>query len=334
MAGSATPALAAAVSNAGGLGSLGCAGLTAEELQLTVRELRKLTSRSFNLNFFTHPQPTIDAQIWRSTAERLRPFYNALGIEPPGPPATAPEAGFTEAKLKLLLELSPPVVSFHFGIPASLALTALRQRGIAILSSATNVAEARTLVRAGVDAVICQGYEAGGHRGSHAPSDLSDGIGLMALVPQVVDAIETPVIAAGGIADGRGIVAALALGAAGVQIGTAFLSCPEAATDAARRALIQTASDTDTTVTDTYSGRSARAKRNRLTQEMAKHRKLPDFPLMYGLSDPLCEAARAAGEEDLDFHIYGQAASLNREMPAIELMQTLVAEAGAVMRSF
>ena len=335
MAGSATPELAAAVSNEGGLGSLGCASKSPEQLHAAIQQLRALTPRAFNLNFFVHPEATVDNHIWETTAERLRTFYPLSGLQLPKPSQATSPPGFDDAKLSLLLELFPPVVSFHFGIPAPSVIKALKHRGILVLSSATSVSEAKSLVQGGADAVICQGFEAGGHRGSHTPTESSEGIGLMALVPQVVDAIGLPVIAAGGIADGRGIVAALTLGAAGVQIGTAFLSCPEAATDTARRAYIRDAHDTDTTVTDAYSGRVARAKRNRYTNEMAILRqRLPDFPLMYELSSPLVDAARDEGGEDLDFHLYGQSASLNREMPASELVRTLVAEALSVMRSF
>ncbi|WP_312891308.1 NAD(P)H-dependent flavin oxidoreductase [Mesorhizobium silamurunense] len=198
-----------------------------------------------------------------------------------------------------------------------------------IISTATNVAEARKLADCGADAVIAQGWEAGGHRGSHVPSGPGDGVGTMALVPQIVDAVKLPIIAAGGIADGRGIAAAFALGASGVQIGTGFLSCDEAGTDAPRRALIRSATDTDTMVTDAFSGRAARAKRTRYALEMEESRTpLPDFPQMYALTAPLGDADHA--RLDFAFHLYGQAAALNRELPAGELMHALVAEAKGI----
>ncbi|WP_214470206.1 nitronate monooxygenase [Mesorhizobium sp. dw_380] len=327
MAGSATPELAAAVSNAGGLGSLGCASMLPDALRHVVRQLRSWTEYPFNLNFFVYPQPSTTDAVLAQAIDRLRPYYEELSLG--APPARLPPIGpgFDDAKLDLVLEVHPPVVSFHFGIPDPVAIARLKQAGIVILSSATTVAEARRLADSGADAVIAQGWEAGGHRGSHVPTDQGDGVGTMALVPQIVDAIDLPVIAAGGIADGRGIAAAFALGASGVQIGTGFLSCDEAGTDAARRAVIRAATDMDTMVSNAFSGRAARMKRTRYALEMEKSRtRLPDFPQMVALSTPLSDAERATGRGDFAFHLYGQAAALNRELPAEQLMRTLVAE--------
>jgi nitronate monooxygenase len=330
MAGSATPELAAAVSNAGGLGSLGCAMMKKEDLLDAVRAVRARTSRPFNLNFFVHPQPGASRTVLAETIARLSPYYEELRIG--APPAALPALGpgFDEARLALVLEIKPPVVSFHFGIPEEDVIGRLKDAGIVLLSTATTVAEARRLAAGGVDGVIAQGWEAGGHRGSHHPTNPGDGVGTMPLVPQVVDAVELPVIAAGGIGDGRGIAAAFALGASGVQIGTGFLSCPEAGTDAVRRELIRSASDTDTIVTDAFSGRSARARRVRYAVEMERSRtSLPDFPSMYTFSAPLSEAEGADGKGDFAFHIYGQAAALNKELPAAEVMRRLVEETAA-----
>jgi nitronate monooxygenase len=327
MSGSATPALAAAVSNAGGLGSLGCAAMSAAELLNAVTELRAFTNRPFNLNFFVHPAPQMNAAVFQRTVKRLQTFYAELGLSPPEANQIPSTPGFDLQKLDVILDLCPPVVSFHFGLPDEVAVTALRAAGIVLLSSATTVSEARALVQGGADAIIAQGWEAGGHRGSHVPTEPIDGVGTMALVPQIVDAVDLPVIAAGGIADGRGVAAAFALVACGVQIGTGFLACPEAATDSARRSLLHSAKDTDTTVTDAYSGRSARALRTRYSAEMAKNREaLLDFPSMYGLSGPLSEAALARGNVDFAFHLYGQAAALARKQPAGELVRCLVRE--------
>ena len=223
------------------------------------------------------------------------------------------------------------MVSFHFGLPDPLAVERLKIAGIVVLSTATTVAEAVSLETLGADAVIAQGYEAGGHRGSHQPREPWDGVGLMSLLPQVADAVSLPVIAAGGIADGRGIAAAFALGASGVQMGTAFLSCPEAGTDEARRVLLRKAQDTDTMMTDAFSGRSARAVRTRYALEMMKQREpLLEFPLLYNLTDPLAEAAD--GRQDFAFHLYGQSASLCREIPASDLVRQLVAETAREMQ--
>ena len=262
-----------------------------------------------------------------ATRQRLAPWYTAAGLG--APPENLPELGpsFDDARLALLLEIRPAVVSFHFGLPAPDAILALKAAGILVISTATTVAEARTLERAGVDAVIAQGYEAGGHRGSHRPTSPGSGVGTMALIPQVVDAVGVPVIAAGGIGDGRGIAAAFALGASGVQMGTAFLSCPEAGTDAPRHARLRRAKDTDTMVTDAFSGLSARTMRSRYADAMEASREpLPAFLQMCALSDPL---VAAGPEEEVSFHLYGQAASLNRELPAPDLMQALARDAFA-----
>jgi nitronate monooxygenase len=334
MAGSATPELAAAVSNAGGLGSLGCGEMTSGAVREAVLRVRAGTGRPFNLNFFIHPTPRVDPVRLADTIERLRPYYAEMGLG--APPDAVPNLGpgFDAERLALLLELRPPVVSFHFGVPEPSAIQALKVADIRLLSTATTVAEARRLEAAGVDAVIAQGWEAGGHRGSHEWRHPAEGVGALALVPQIVDAVRLPVVAAGGIADGRGVAAALALGASGVQIGTGFLSCPEAATDARWRAALAAATDSDTMMSDAFSGRPARVKRCRYALEMAGHsHRLPDFPSMYALSEPLWEADRAAGRGDFAFQLYGQAAALSRAMPAAELVRRLVAETREVIRS-
>jgi nitronate monooxygenase len=324
MACSATPELAAAVSNAGGLGSLGCGEMSGDQLEATVERLRTLTNRPFNLNFFAHPAPAVSQPDFERVRERLKPYYQALSLSPPTVLPSG-EPGFDETRLQLVLELRPQVISFHFGLPGSATISSLKEAGILILSTATTVAEASYLASSGVDAIIAQGYEAGGHRGSHQPKEPWDGVGLMSLLPQVVDAVDQPVIAAGGIADGRGIAAALALGASGAQMGTAFLSCPEAGTDQVRRAMLRTAKDTDTMMTDAFSGRAARAVRNRYALEMVRQREpLLGFPLLYSLTNPLIEAGE--GSPDFGFHLYGQTAALSREVPAGELVKQFVAE--------
>jgi nitronate monooxygenase len=300
--------------------------MTPVQIRTSAAELRHGTNRPFNLNFFAHKAPAQDQALWQRTRERVLPWYRELGL--PLPPDSAPDLGdgFDAARLALLLELKPPVVSFHFGLPDDDAVSAIKSAGILIISTATTVAEAKTLEARGVDAIIAQGFEAGGHRGSHVPTAPADGIGTMALVPQVADAVKVPVIAAGGIGDGRGIAAAFALGASGVQMGTAFLSCPEAATDGARRDLLRRACDTDTMVTDAISGRSARAVKSQFAMEMESRREsLPAFPSLYDLTNPLCEA----GTDSASFHLYGQAAALCRELPAAELLRELVREAYA-----
>ncbi len=323
MAGTCTPELAAAVAGAGGLGSLGVGRRPIAFIEAQVAALRALTNRPFNLNFFTHPAPLAAAEDVAAARAAIAVEHAAFGLgEPPAATASGPP-GFDRAELELLLALRPRVASFHFGLPDPDALAALRQAGIVVGATATTSAEARAVEAAGCDFVVAQGFEAGGHRGSHAPTAPDGGIGTMALVPQVVDAVALPVIAAGGITDARGIVAALALGAAGVQLGTAFLRCPEAATDAPRRARLASATDTDTIVTATVSGRANRVTGSRwarrLNARAAAH--LP-FPLQYELSGPLS----AAADEIAAVHQYGQAATLARELPARDLMAALLTE--------
>ena len=222
MGGESTPALATAVSNAGGLGGVGCSFMTLDEIRETASTLRAGTNRAFNLNFFAHPEPVVDEAAESATRERVAPFYTELGLgEPPdtGSPSCDP---FDGAKLEMLLDIRPPVVSFHFGLPDVAMVRALQDAGSVIVCSATTVAEAVQLADAGIDIIIAQGWEAGGHRGTFHVSPDDFGVGTMALVPQIVDAVDVPVIAAGGIADGRGIAAAFALGASGVQMAPPF----------------------------------------------------------------------------------------------------------------
>lgn len=329
MVGTCTPALASAVANAGALGSLGCAEKSEETVRREVGDIRARTNRSFNVNFFVSDVPRTEAEVLERTRERLRPWYDKLGLG--DPPQTLPEfgTGFDDARLQLTLELKPKVVSFHFGHPDQRSIETLKGAGIVVVSSATNVAEARSLEAAGMDAIIAQGWEAGGHRGSHVPTVPMDGVGTMALVPQIVDAVSVPVIAAGGIADGRGIAAALALGASGVQMGTAFLRCPEAATEPARRERLRTATDLDTIVTDAFSGRSARAMRSRYAEEMERKREpLPAFLQMNALSRPIRDAA---DDDDASCFLYGQAAALSKELAAPQIVDLLVRDTAKVL---
>jgi nitronate monooxygenase len=303
--------LVAAVSNAGALGSLGCCALPTQTARDHIQDIRRATNRPFSLNFFAHSAPRIDADAARRVRERLSAYYHEFDL------GALPR--FDEERLQLVLDLRPPVVSFHFGLPSADMLQRVKQTGAIVLSSATTVAEARRLEAAGVDAIIAQGFEAGGHRGNFTAGDGAGLIGTMALVPQVVDAVRIPVIAAGGIADGRGIAAAFALGASGVQLGTAFLGCPEATVSAAHREALHRAADEDTRLTRVFTGRPARALRNRLIDELDNEESL-DFPTQASLIGPLF--TRAAF---LPFWA-GQSAPLIRDLPAAELIDTLVAE--------
>lgn len=325
MSGFTSPALVTAVCNAGGLGSIGCVGQPLDLLREQVATVRQATNRPFNLNFFAHRNPQTSPEATARAKAKLAPFFDEFGLGPV-PEPKEPFPTFDDEHLDLVLELRPRVVSFHFGLPESSAVRRMKQAGCIILSSATTVAEARSLEANGADVIIAQGFEAGGHRGSFSGIPGAGMVGTMALVPQIVDAVGVPVLAAGGIADGRGIAAAFALGASGVQLGTAFLGCPEATVSPLHRARLRHASDDVTELTRAFTGRAARAIRNRFIAEMADAEPL-DFPLQASLVGPLWrlpnEEARAAF---MPFWA-GQAAPLMRDLPASQLVEELVAEA-------
>ncbi|MBL4691008.1 MAG: DUF561 domain-containing protein [Rhodospirillales bacterium] len=331
MAGSTTPELASAVTNAGGLGSLGCAFFNGQQVADQCAAMRGSTNGAFNVNFFVHAEPVADQARGDAMRAALEPYYREMGLGdvPDAAPSTP---SFDSDQLAAVLAASPPVVSFHFGMPAAAMVQAVKDMGAVILSSATTVHEAKQLEAAGADAVIAQGFEAGGHRGTFASSFEAGNVGTLALVPQVVDAVNVPVIASGGIADGRGIAAALALGAQGVQMGTAFLTCPQsAAHDVYRRALVA-AGDDATRITSAFSGRPARGLDNRYIRDMAGREDMfPDFPINNTLTGPLRKASAEAGKEDFMSLWSGQAAALSKSLPAEELVATLMAETDAVL---
>jgi nitronate monooxygenase len=324
MSGFGGPALVAAVSNAGALGSLGCGATPNQTARDQIKEIRRATNRPFNLNFFAHSAPRIDADVTRRMRECLSAYYDEFNL------GTVPEPSdplpiFDEERLQLVLELRPPVVSFHFGLPPADKLKRVKQTGAVVLSSATTVAEARKLEAEGADGIIAQGFEAGGHRGTFTVGDGAGLIGTMALVPQVVDAVRIPVIAAGGIADGRGIAAAFALGASGVQIGTAFLGCPEATVADVHRDALHKAADEDTRLTRVFTGRPARVLRNRLTDELGDKEAL-EFPAQASLIRPLIQANNGSASTAFLPLWAGQGAPLIRNLPAAKLIDTLAVE--------
>lgn len=334
MAGAATAALVASVAEAGGLGSLPCALLGPAQLRAELGLIRQRTSKPINLNFFCHAAPAADAgreAAWRGL---LRPYFLELGLEPEAPAPTPAIAPFSAADCDLLEELAPEIVSFHFGLPDAALLTRVKAIGAKILASATTVEEAQWLEARGCDAIIAQGLEAGGHRGMFLTEDLASQCGTLGLLPQIVDAVRLPVIAAGGIADGRGVAAALALGAAAVQIGTAYLFTPEAAVGPLHRqalaeAALAGARDRPTAITRIFSGRPARAFVNRAMRELdTVAAEAPAFPLAGNALLPLRAKAEAAGCDDFTPLWAGQAAALGRAMPAGELTRLLGAEAG------
>lgn len=332
MASASTPKLAAAVTNAGGLGSLGCAMMSADEVREQCEAMRAATNGAYNVNFFVHREPTLDAQAAEAMRAMLKPYYAELGAGEV-PAAKIPHPTFDRPRLEVVLKEKPPVVSFHFGLPEKSMLEALKEKGILVIACATTVAEAGTLEKAGVDAIVAQGFEAGGHRGTFAPPYEAGDVGTLALVPQVVDAVETPVIAAGGIGDGRGIAAALMLGAQGVQMGTAFLTCPESAAHPVWRKALTEAGPGATRLTHAFSGRPARGLENRYMREMAgKETLFPAFPIPNALTGPLRKASAAGNTGDFQSMWAGQAAGMAKTLPAKELMETLVRETDEAFR--
>ena len=325
MAGASGVALALAVSRAGGLGSLPCALLTPEAVLKQAAAYREGTAGPLNLNFFCHPPTLPDEAEQARWRERLTPYYLELGLAPLAPVAAAGRAPFDAAFCAVVEQVRPEVVSFHFGLPAPALLDRVKAAGARVVSSATTVAEAVWLAHRGCDAVIAMGYEAGGHRGSFLTADMSAQPGLMALLPQIVDAVDVPVIAAGGIADGRGIAAAFALGAAGVQIGTAYLPCPESLIPEFHRAALASARDDGTALTNLFTGRPARGIINRLMTEVGPlSPDAPPFPHAASALGPL--KAATSTPEDFTPLWAGQAAALAKPMNAETLTGQLAAE--------
>jgi nitronate monooxygenase len=330
MAGPGTAGLAIAVAEAGGLGSLPCAQLSPAQIGDALQTIRRATSRPINLNFFCHLLPAPDRSREAAWRARLAPYYAELGLDLA---AVAPAPGrrpFDAETCAVVEAFKPEVVSFHFGLPAPTLLDRVRATGAKIVASATTVREARWLEQHGCDAIVAMGLEAGGHRGNFLSDDMARQVGTFALVPQVADAVRVPVIAAGGVADARGIVAALALGASAVQIGTAYLLCPEANVSQAHRAALESAADDDTALTNVFTGRPARGVINRIVRELGPvSPDAPAFPLAAAALAPLRAAAEARGSGDFTNLWSGQAARLARELPAAELTRTLAAEVAA-----
>ena len=324
MAGAQGPALAIAVGQAGGLGSLPAAMLTADMLRAQVADVRAATDAPINLNFFCHQSPTVDddaEQRWRAT---LAGYYAEAGIDPASIKAGPGRAPFDEDFCAVVEELRPAVVSFHFGLPKRELLDRVRGVGALVMSSATSVAEARWLEERGADAIIAQGREAGGHRGMFLTTDTDAQPGLFALLPQVRDAVRCPVVAAGGIADVRGVKAAIALGADAVQVGTAYLRTPQATISVMHRQALAGARDDGTRLTNLFTGRPARGILNRLMRERGPlSSKAPAFPLATGAITPLRAAAEKMGSGEFSPLWAGEAAALAREVDAGALTREL-----------
>lgn len=329
MAGVSTPAMAAAVSNAGGLGSIGVGAAGPAGARQMLTELRAATEQPFNVNLFAHAAPQVDAAREAAWLARLAPEFARFGAKPPDELTTIYTRFADDAEmLDLLVETRPAVVSFHFGLPDAAKIAALKAAGCRLLATATNLAEAKAIEAAGIDGLIAQGYEAGGHRGMFDPAAPDDALGTFALTRLLVQHSALPVIAAGGIMDGQGIAAALNLGAEAAQLGTAFVACDESRADAAYRAALMGKGASHTVMTPAISGRPARCLANRFTSWAASAAPInpPDYPIAYDAGKALHAAAKAAGEHGFGAQWAGQGAPLARAMPAAELVETLIKE--------
>jgi len=332
MAGAIDAEIAIAVAQGGGLPCVPCAMISPEKAREQIGIIRQRVSAPINLNFFCHqavePDPARDA-VWR---QRLAHYYHELDLDPMAPINAANRAPFDPAFCELVEELKPEIVSFHFGLPEAGLLKRVKATGAIVMSSATIVREAIWLEENGADVIIAQGAEAGGHRGMFLTDNVAEQPGTFALVPQVVDAVKVPVIAAGGIADGRGIAAAFALGAAGVQVGSAYLRCPESKVSGLARAALGRATDDSTVITNVMTGRPARGVANRAMRELGPMcPDAPAFPHSASAFVPLKQAAEKLGKVDFTNLWAGQALRLGPEMPAAELTRALAGAALARM---
>jgi nitronate monooxygenase len=324
MAGVQLSALAIAVSNAGGLGSLPCAMLAPDAMRQELATIRAQTGKPFNVNFFCHAPPPPDAARDAAWRARLGPYFAELGLEPDSVPSGPGRLPFNSEVTEVLAEFRPAVVSFHFGLPPRQLLERVRSWGAVVLSSATTVDEALWLVAHGADVIIAQGLEAGGHRGIFLSEDLNTQLGTLALVRQVVQAVKVPVVAAGGIADAQGVAAAMAMGAAGVQVGTAYMLCPEATTTALHRQALKSEAARATALTNVFTGRPARGIVNRVVRELGPMSDaVPPFPQAAPAMGALRARAEARGSSDFSPLWSGQNASGCKEIPAASLTREL-----------
>lgn len=328
MAGVMDAELVIAAAQGGALGSLPCAMLSAEKAREQVNIIRQRVSAPVNMNFFCHRAVDADPAREATWKQHLASHYTEHGLDPAAPVNVANRAPFDAAMCAVVEELKPEVVSFHFGLPEPALLARVKAAGCLVMASATIVREAIWLEENGADVIIAQGAEAGGHRGMFLTDDIAGQPGTFALVPQVVDAVKVPVIAAGGIADGRGIAAAFALGAAGVQIGSAYLRCPESRVSTPARVALAQARDDSTVITNVMTGRPARGVVNRVMREVgpiSPH--APAFPHAATALGPLKAAAEKLGKVDYTNLWAGQAIRMGREMPAAELTRALAGAA-------
>lgn len=328
MAGAGGVELALSVANAGGLASLPCALIDADTIREHVNAFRAKSDQPFNLNFFCHDELAVDEYEQQQWLTALTTHYQNAGLNINEVKTGVGRASFNDELCKVVEELKPAIVSFHFGLPTAALVQRVKATGAIIMSSATSVREALELEAGGCDVIIAQGAEAGGHRAMFIEKQTQKQCGTLALVPQIVDAVRVPVIAAGGIADGRGIAAAFALGASGVQVGSAYLSCPESLISELHRLALEQAHDQSTVITSLYTGKPARAIENYVINELGAQPKLaPSFPHASYAIAPLRAHAEQQGRSDFSPLWAGQAASLNRNLPADELTYVLCQEA-------
>jgi nitronate monooxygenase len=329
MAGTATPKLAAAVSNAGGLGSLGIATSTPEQARAMIEETRSLTDRPFNVNVFCHKTPARDATVETAWLRHLQPLFAECEATPPATLNDIYKSFLVDDEaFRMLLETRPAIVSFHFGLPPADRIRALKEADIRTMATATNQREAKLIEEAGIDAIVAQGIEAGGHRGMFDLDAADERLSTAVLVQLLARQSSLPIIAAGGIMDGRGIRAMLELGATAAQLGTAFILCPESAANASYRESLKSKRAETTMLTRVISGRPARGMVNRLIEygEQEGSPKPPAYPLTYDATKHLISAAVKRGNHDFSAQWAGQGAPLAREMPAADLVATLIKE--------
>lgn len=329
MAGVSTPELAATVSNAGGLGSISIGASSLAQAKEMIEETQSRTARPYNVNVFCHQPAKRDAASESAWLQHLSPLFRELGSEVPSV-LNEIYKSFLESEevFQMLLQLRPPIVSFHFGLPPMAQLNAFREAGMRTIATATNLREAELCEKAGIDAIVAQGIEAGGHRGMFDPDQPDAGLSTSVLVRLLANRVSLPIIAAGGIMDGQGIRAALELGASAVQLGTAFIPCPESAANAGYRAALKSEKACNTRLTAAISGRPARGLPNRHTEmcDGIHGPKPAAYPLAYDAAKALNAAATARGNDDFAVRWAGQGAPLAREMPASQLMAVLVKE--------
>ena len=326
-----TPGLVAAVSNAGGLGSLGAGYLVPEAIREEISAVRNLTDHPFAVNLFIPEQPDEMPKRVRRVNDLMEPYRAELGIDAPN--EVGPYAQAFADQLAVVIEERVPVFSFTFGVPEESQISSLKEAGIPTIGTATTVREALTLEATGVDIVTGQGAEAGGHRGTFLGDFADAEIGTFALVPQLADALQAPVIASGGIADGRGLAAALALGAEAVQMGTAFLACDESGAHPRYKKAVLEATEDSTTITRAFSGKPARAIKNRFLDEMEEHEKdIPPYPVQNAWTKDIRDAAKEQSRPEFMSLWAGQAAGLSRSVPAVEIVEGVIAEARTALR--